>query len=487
MKCFQKCLETGTVKAFDFPDNLPKNDLLQIKAFMERGGRAEKTFAISKAEKAYSPTDNDISLIATALNKEVAWVQENMYFVKMIASDTTIDSQFDKFSESVIKAMGVQYSGGWANGEVGGRGFCFMHSRTSVFGKTFKHEIQNAKDSEGNDILDENNSVVRQLVLYAYVNKKAIHAQSGLPYYELIETGLFTKVSISAYLRGWEYVSSADSNYIPKGQTNYYGYFYYPNGDLVETVEVSLVDLGANQNATITKSFEVTFEEAAPVQNENTETENKEIETPITQANKSVVIDTNEFENMQAVYESLPTMFKSKDNVVKWEEVTLLNYTDKSAFFAPDFCATKFRNLDKTLGNKLEKIAELKAEIASLKAELSSSNDKSVAIDLEKQDVQKEFATLKESNAKIEKEHSEMVELLRIERDFYTNKFVTISAQIDNNTTDSNAVNAYAVLASEMTLKALRERTELLYVELLTKSKTNSISVTQKQITQRVL
>ena len=100
------------------------------------------------------------------------------------------------------------------------------------------------------------------------MNKSAQY--KGEPFVNFIRDGRFAKVSISAWIYGWEYIPSERSNWIPPGETQPSGYFYYPDGSSVEAIELSFVDMGANSNAQIMKSkiADVTvMEEPAPATN----------------------------------------------------------------------------------------------------------------------------------------------------------------------------------------------------------------------------
>ena len=167
MKILVKNNATGQKREFEFPDNLPAKEVSRIKDYLAGGGLAKRDFYIStrNAKKAYIPEDADVQMIASAIGEEATWVSENFYFVKMLASDTTVDLQWDKFSESVIRSLGVQYAEGWDMGEQGGRTQCIMHDRDKIVGRTYKYEVQDAVDADGVALIDENGTTIKQLIV----------------------------------------------------------------------------------------------------------------------------------------------------------------------------------------------------------------------------------------------------------------------------------------------------------------------------------
>lgn len=494
MKILVKNNQTGTTKEFMFPDNLPAKEVQRIKDYLANGGLAKRDFSISsrQANKAYVPLDSDITLVANGLGQDEAWVKENLYFVKMVASDTTVDLQWDKFSESVIRALGVQYSEGWVDGEIGGRTQCVMHDREKIVGRTYRYEVIDAVDKEGNPILDENNTGVKQLIVYAYVTMSAHY--KGEPIVNFLKDGRLCKVSISAWISGWQYIPSDQSNWIPPGESEVSGYFFYPDGNMVEAIELSFVDMGANQNAQLTKANKiatVTVDETPEAtKSETKETENEPIDgegEDKEQNDKNLHLDINiaEYNSMKALWDSLPGAIRKGTTAVKWVAVTLKNHGDGKEFFAPDYCATKFTNMDRTLGLQKTQIKELEAKVEELEGKVSENGEKALGYDLDKKEYVKDKA---EKQAKIDELKAALTEVekqLGVEKAFYTDKFVTVSAQLEGTTNDSDAIEALKGLAEGMNVADLRVKSSALSVQLMNKKHQSSINPIDEPIKKK--
>lgn len=491
MKFLVKNNQTGATKEFILPDNLPEREVARIKDYLANGGLAKRDFSISsrQANKAYTPSDSDITLVANGMGQDEAWVKDNLYFVKMIASDTTIDKQWDKFSESVIRALGEQYGEGWANGEIGGRTQCVMHDREKIVGRTYRYEVIDAVDAEGNAILDENNTGVKQLIVYAYVSMSAQYKGEGIV--NFLKDGRLCKVSISAWISNWQYIPSDQSNWIPPGETERFGYFFYPDGSAVEAVELSFVDMGANGNATITKQkmATVTVEADIPVATTeaNVETTVAANVEPTTaegeekaEVEKNINLDINiaDYHSMKAFWDEMPEPIR-KSTAIKWVSVTLKNHGDGKEFFAPDFCATKLKNMDRTLGLNKEKIAELEAKVLELDGKVSENSEKMLGADLDKQEFEKEKAKLTASLDSAEKRAVTAEKLLAIEKAVYADKYVALNAQLNGTSHDSEAIEALKVIANEMEVADLRVKSAALNVQLLNQKNKTVINPTE--------
>lgn len=482
--------ETGVKKEFMLPDGLPPKEVARIKEYLSNGGKAKRDFSISsrQSNKAYIPADTDVTLVANGIGESEEWVKQNLHFVKMVASDTTVDLQWDKFSESVIRALGVQYAEDWENGIAGGRTMCIMHVRGQIVGRTYRYEVVDATDAEGNLIMDENNTGVKQLIVYAYVRMSAMY--NGEPFVNLLKDASFCKVSISAWISNWQYIPSDQSNWIPPGETDTSGYFFYPDGSAVETIELSFVDMGANPNAHVMKNKIATVtvidETTAPtptppVETEKTEKETKEVKDEV----KDLQLNINiaEYNLMKEFWDSTPDAIRKA--ALKWVAVTLKNHGDGKEFHAPDFCATKFKNMDTRLGSQIERIKELEAKVAELESTVSDNAEKAIGFDLdakewEKTKVQKE-AAISELTAKllaVEKE-------LNIEREVYSDKFVSLSAQIDGVTNDADSIEALKVIAKSLSIADLRTKSAALSVQLISKKTSTKIEIPAETVSRK--
>ena len=478
MKVLVKNNETGRKSEFTFPDNLPTKEVQRIKEYLSNGGKAKRDFSISvrSAKKAYIPEDADVTMIATAIGEDTAWVTENFYFVKMVASDTTVDLHWDKFSESVIRSLGMQYAEMWAEGEQGGRTQCIMHDRWKIVGRTYKYEIQDATNADGTPMLDENGATVKELIVYAYVNKSAQY--KGESFVNFIRDGRFSKVSISAWIYGWEYIPSERSNWIPPGETEPSGYFFYPDGTNVEAIELSFVDMGANANAHIMKSkvADVTIVDETPA-TPATPAVNTNVEVTVEETEKTVNVTANEnsnelnlniniaeYNSMKVFWDDLPENVR-KGAAIKWEEVTLKNHGDGKPFYAPDYCAAKFKNMDRTIGTQKENINDLQKKVAELETTISQNSEKMISANLDIEDLKKGATKAESDYAELKAKFEKVEAELENERKIHKAKFVAFSAELNGTQHDADAIEALNVIADSFSVSDLRTKAAALQVE----------------------
>lgn len=486
MKFLAKDKKTGQTKEHILPDNLSAKAVQRIKERLSYGGLSVRDFSIStkQANKAYKPVDTDITLVATGLGETEAWVKDHFYFVRMVASDTTIDMQGDKFSESVITALGAQYADKWIEAEIGGRTQCVMHDRDCMVGRTYRSEIQDATDKEGNVKLDENGNTIRELVVYAYVSLTAMW--EGEPVVNYIRDGRLCKVSISAWISGWEYISSENSNWIPFGETEPMGYFFYPDGSTVEAIELSFVDMGANANAHVTKQkmadVEVLEEttqttKIEPEETEKTEKEDKVETAKVESGTTDITINIAEIETMKAYYNALPESLRKQ--VITWVEVSLKNHGDKKSFMAPDWCATKFVNMDRSLGKNSDLILELQNKVSELESKVSEGSEKVITLTHDNEDLQKAITQKDACVSELTSSLNQTSKELETIREEYLQKFLSLSCQYENNVT-ADFMEAKRLIAKNFTVIELREKVEALLPLLLDKRNTDKIQLEQE-------
>jgi hypothetical protein len=476
---FEHIKEKGASRVLDTGNaTLSTQEKEAITAYLEKNReKGVEIVGVSEcadvAQKLYTPTDAHISLVASGLAKSVAWVKENLLFLKLAASDTRIDSDRDKFTEYVLQLLGDGYSKGWGENKAGGTNVCIMHNRYEMVGKTYSYEIV---DMVENDVvaLDENGRVVRKLIVYAYIDKQAQWHGSLVTRH--IDIGTLSKVSISAWISGFEYIGSDRSNYIPEGYTMPVSYYLYGTNARVETMEISLVDIGANGSGQIEKKkmYEVRVIDNTPTStNENTP-ENKPTEKAL-ETEKEMKPPANTDANdtqialMKSVFDTLPTHLHG----ATWVKVVAKNLADTAPFDVPAEIAQKFEILDKKLTNVSLEVEALKLDKSNLERSSSLLTDKNELLGIEKVELTKQLekstTDLATANKSLTTLQSEMV----IEKDIYVQKYVAIKSQLKRlNSLDLDLVRTEA---AQKSMSELRTDIEGLLIELSEKSKQDAV------------
>ncbi len=495
-------------------NELTDNDVSFIAKKLEssrNGGiRAERTFTLA-TEKAYVPSQDHIAMLATVLEKTEAEITDKYMLLKMIASDTTIDRSRDKFTKFVLDELGADYSEGWANGVSGGRSLCIMHNRNKIVGQTYAYEIRDKKDAMGAVVKDENNVVVSELIVYAYLRKSAMW--EGEPVIDYIESGSLVKVSIAAWIGGYTYVSESESNYKVNGMPM--SYFVFGENSTVEAIELSLVDMGANANATLTKSYNVEItinvgceEEEYEGGDEGCEMENgcgtggkkpmrKEVtENAIEKAvelevetEKAVKTD-NEIDVEKAVEKSAElieaekalTFWNGLPNFVKslapssWKTYKPKNFNGGEEITAPDYCITLFISNDRT-------IAKLKSQLSELEGKEKAANVNANALTEKQNMLNEEISNLQKSELELSEKLAQANAILEKEKAYYVESYVALKTKVHKAFTSENR-NAFAAECEGLSFESLREKIanmkkveEMNYAELI-----NS-TTTKKEVT----
>jgi hypothetical protein len=476
---FEHIKEKGASRVLDTGNaTLSTQEKEAITAYLEKNReKGVEIVGVSEcadvAQKLYTPTDAHISLVASGLAKSVAWVKENLLFLKLAASDTRIDSDRDKFTEYVLQLLGDGYSKGWGENKAGGTNVCIMHNRYEMVGKTYSYEIV---DMVENDVvaLDENGRVVRKLIVYAYIDKQAQWHGSLVTRH--IDIGTLSKVSISAWISGFEYIGSDRSNYIPEGYTMPVSYYLYGTNARVETMEVSLVDIGANGSGQIEKKkmYEVRVIDNTPASTNENKPENKPIEK-VLETEKEVKTPANTDVNdtqialMKSVFDTLPTHLHG----ATWVKVVAKNLADTAPFDVPAEIAQKFEILDKKLTNVSLEVEALKLDKSNLERSSSLLTDKNELLGIEKVELTKQLekstTDLATANKSLTALQSEMV----IEKDIYVQKYVAIKSQLKRlNSLDLDLVRTEA---AQKSMSELRTDIEGLLIELSEKSKQDAV------------
>lgn len=477
---FEHIKEKGANRVLDTgAATLSTQEKEQITAYLEKNReKGVDIVGISEGadvtQKLYTPTDAHIALVASGLAKSVTWVKENLLFLKLAASDTRIDSDRDKFTEYVLQLLGEGYSKGWGENKAGGTNVCIMHNRYEMVGKTYSYEIV---DMVENDVvaLDENGQVVKKLIVYAYIDKQAQWHGSFVTRH--IDIGTLSKVSISAWISGFEYIGSDRSNYIPEGYTTPVSYYLYGDTARVETMEISLVDIGANSSGQIEKKkmYEVRAIENTP---ENKPTEKaldieKDMKIP-TDTNTDVTVNLAEIALMKSVFEALP---KHLHNTA-WVKVAAKNLADTTPFDVPTEVAQKFEILDKKLTNVSLENETLKLDKSNLERSTSLLKDSKELLEIEKVELAKslettqgELATTNESLAALQSE-------MAVEKDTYIQKYVAIKSQLTR--LNSLELDVVRIEAAQKSMPELRTDIENLLIELSEKSKKDAVKAEQE-------
>ena len=469
---FEHIKEKGANRVLDTGDaTLSTQEREAITAYLEKNReKGVEIVGVSEgadvAQKLYTPTDAHISLVASGLAKSVAWVKENLLFLKLAASDTRIDSDRDKFTEYVLKLLGEGYSKGWGENKAGGTNVCIMHNRYEMVGKTYSYEIV---DMIENDVvaLDENGQVVRKLIIYAYIDKQAQWHGSLVTRH--IDIGTLSKVSISAWISGFEYIGSDRSNYIPEGYTTPVPYFLYGTNAMAETMEISLVDIGANSSGQIEKKkmYEVRVIDNTPATNENKPTDTpvqKEVKTP---ANTDV--NDTQIALMKSVFDTLPTHL----HTATWVKVVAKNLVDTTPFDATTEIAQKFEILDKKLTNVSLEVEALKLDKSNLERSTSLLTDKNELLGIEKSELTKQLEKTTTDLASANESLTALQSEMAIEKDIYVQKYVAIKSQLKRlNSLDLDLVRTEA---TQKSMSELRTDIEGLLIGLSEKSKQDAV------------
>jgi len=475
---FEHIKEKGASRVLDTGDaTLSTQEKEAITAYLEKNReKGVEIVGVSEGaditQKLYTPTDAHISLVASGLAKSVAWVKENLLFLKLAASDTRIDSDRDKFTEYVLQLLGEGYSKGWGENKAGGTNVCIMHNRYEMVGKTYSYEIV---DMIENDIvaLDENGQVVKKLIVYAYIDKQAQWHGSLVTRH--IDIGTLSKVSISAWISGFEYIGSDRSNYIPEGYTTPVSYYLYGSNAKVETMEISLVDIGANGSGQIEKKkmYEVRAIDNTPAANENAP-ENKPTEKAL-DPEKEMKTPTNTDANdtqialMKSVFDTLPTHLHG----ATWVKVVAKNLADTAPFDVPAEIAQKFEILDKKLTNVSLEVEALKLDKSNLERSTSLLTDKNELLGIEKVELTTQLEKSTTDLATANESLTALQAQMAIEKDIYVQKYVAIKSQLKRlNSLDLDLVRTEA---TQKSMPELRTDIEGLLIELSEKSKQDAV------------
>lgn len=484
---FEHIKEKGAKRVLDTGDaTLSTQEKESITAYLEKNReKGVDIIGISEgaevAQKLYTPTDAHISLVASGLAKSVAWVKENLLFLKLAASDTRIDSDRDKFTEYVLQLLGEGYSKGWGENKAGGTNVCIMHNRYEMVGKTYSYEIVDMIENNV-AVLDENGQVVKKLIVYAYIDKQAQWHGSLVTRH--IDIGTLSKVSVSAWISGFEYIGSDRSNYIPEGYTTPVPYYLYGSNARVETMEISLVDIGANGSGQIEKKkmYEVRIiENVLENTNENTP-ENKptekalntekDMKTPAN--NEDVTVNLTEIALMKSVFEAVPTHLHN----ATWVKVVAKNLADTTPFDVPAEIAQKFEILDKKLTNVSLEVESLKLDKSNLERSTSLLKDSKELLEIEKTELTKSLSTTQSELATANKSLTALQAELAVEKDIYAQKYVAIKSQLTR--LNSLELDVVRTEAAQKSISELRTDIDSLLIELSEKSKKEAVKAEQE-------
>jgi len=476
---FEHIKEKGASRVLDTGNaTLSTQEKEAITAYLEKNReKGVEIVGVSEgadvAQKLYTPTDAHISLVASGLAKSVAWVKENLLFLKLAASDTRIDSDRDKFTEYVLQLLGDGYSKGWGENKAGGTNVCIMHNRYEMVGKTYSYEVV---DMVENDVvaLDENGQVVRKLIVYAYIDKQAQWHGSLVTRH--IDIGTLSKVSISAWISGFEYIGSDRSNYIPEGYTTPVSYYLYGTNARVETMEISLVDIGANGSGQIEKKkmYEVRVIDNTPAPTSENTLENKPTEKAL-ETEKEVKTPANTDANateialMKSVFNTLPAHL----HTATWVKVVAKNLADTTPFDATTEIAQKFEILDKKLTNVSLEVEALKLDKSNLERSSSLLTDKNELLGIEKVELTKQLEKSTTDLVTANKSLTALQSEMAIEKDIYVQKYVAIKSQLKR--LNSLDLDLARTEAAQKSMSELRTDIEGLLIELSEKSKQDAV------------
>lgn len=170
-------------------------------------------------EKQYSPTESDWTRIKTLVKPGVDVANFGVY--RTVASSTRIDSDRDKFGKAVIDKLAEHY-------QEGRTVVIEDHSGRMGIGKTFEAAVEMAPDGQ------------HDLVVKFYVDDQ-LNGSSGNAK-RLLDSGVYDRVSIKAFIGYPEYIESTSS---ADGR----GYWLYDQAERVQTAHLAVVDYGANPDA----------------------------------------------------------------------------------------------------------------------------------------------------------------------------------------------------------------------------------------------
>ena len=199
-------------QVLEFDDTFSESDITEL--LKSVSGVAERQVKT----KAFTPSENDYDRVKS-FTKAEGDVEQFGYY-ETVASSTTIDAQRDKFDTPLLRAMADQYTEG--------RTVVFQHRGGMGIGKTYSGEVI-ANEKNGHDL----------------IVKFYVHDQAMLPTGKakaLIDSGIYDRVSVAVRANATEYVDSEKS---PDGR----GFFLYGSGEGALVKELTLTDMGVNQDA----------------------------------------------------------------------------------------------------------------------------------------------------------------------------------------------------------------------------------------------
>lgn len=237
--------------------------------------------------KAYSPTEQDFQEIGSRVPGTVDASGFGVY--QVIASSTRIDTDRDKFGKEILDEMARQYTEG--------RTVVWGHDVDHGVGKTFAAEVVQAEDGE------------HELTVKFYVDPETT-AKTGNAK-RLLDSGIYDRVSIWAYVYPSDYVHSEKS---PDGKS--YWIFADPEGMIVR--HLGIVDMGANTDAVFKSKSDpddvFTFGEI------ETETDMNEIEIKIKGLNETAKVSLEEASVKSLVEKLDAEIVKAQGELKKYQE-----------------------------------------------------------------------------------------------------------------------------------------------------------------------
>jgi len=160
---------------------------------------------------------------------------------------------------------------------------------------------------------------------------------------------------------------------------------------------------------------------------------------------------------MKVFWDDMPEAVR-KGAAIKWEEVTLKNHGDGKSFYAPDYCATKFKNMDRTIGSQKENITTLQEKVAELESTISQNSEKMIAANLDIEDFKKGATKAETEYAELKAKFERLEAELENERKIHKAKFVAFSAELNGTQHDDDASEAWNVIADSFSVSDLRTK-----------------------------